>query len=635
MAGFLSLGLLAPASHADQPLVSHFLLAADQSTNFWSGTLQYDVVGGKLVDSSGGIVASNFNTSTNVLSAQNVINVTAWTTNGDGTFANAVSATNAGLITEFLIGGLNGSSDGWLTNAGVTQLGFGLHSSGAIAPGTNGADGVTFAIEKEWFLISFNAPTNFDMLCSSGIEEAFYLSGTNLVEYGNQANRNSSIWFNPGDSYASNSTTANPWPSSGVPVAVAAGSSLNVLVAQIAGTGRGLRSLAVQFGTGLVDVTPPTVTDVSGSTGLGDAVVVTFSEAVNAADATTVSNYSLTNELGNPVSINSASLSLGNVVTLGTGSLNSGTTNNLTVRNVRDIAPSPNTMVATNLDFVVADSTPIITIDWRQGSNPDTTVGPSNLVYSLDSSGNLTGGSGLETFSGVALATDFANLVTVRAFDAITFAYDGVVISNSLPNGTNDYVTRAASGTAFDPTSPIDLVSFNQLGFGLDNNHGLTPDENNTFLYNGPNFLQFDFNAPTNGGLSMKVSFDTQGNLAVYEPGDTEPFEGQNAPGFDKFFGPGESFSVVVYNFNVNDPGNSGNARRVRTLTLEFAVPPPPEVTLAISEAGGTATISWDPVVGTLQSAPVITGPWTNVTTGSPYVTPASESEEYYRVEIP
>ena len=242
-------------------------------------------------------------------------------------------------------------------------------------------------------------------------------------------------------------------------------------------------------------MTPPTVTDVSGSTGFGDEVVVTFSEAVDTVDATTLSNYSLTNELGNAVAVTDAVLTEGSVVTLSTGSLNLGTTNSLTVRNIKDLAASPNTMVTTNVDFIVEDSSPIVTIDWRQGSNPDTTVGPWDLVYSLDSSGKLTGGSGLETFSGTALATDFPDLVTVRAFDAISFAYNGVVLSNSLPDGTNDYVTQALTGSTWDPTTPLFLT---QLGFGLDNNHGLTPNENNnTFLYNGPDFLQFDFNVPT------------------------------------------------------------------------------------------------------------------------------------------
>jgi hypothetical protein len=60
------------------------------------------------------------------------------------------------------------------------------------------------------------------------------------------------------------------------------------------------------------------------------------------------------------------------------------------------------------------------------------------------------------------------------------------------------------------------------------------------------------------------------------------------------------------------------------------AVVTPP--TLSISEAGGMVMVEWNPVVGTLQLASVITGPWSNVSSVSPYLTSATNSAEYYRV---
>ena len=61
----------------------------------------------------------------------------------------------------------------------------------------------------------------------------------------------------------------------------------------------------------------------------------------------------------------------------------------------------------------------------------------------------------------------------------------------------------------------------------------------------------------------------------------------------------------------------------------------PTRPTLFISQASGTVTVGWDPQVGNLQSAPALSGPWSNVTTISPHTTPATKSAAYYRVELP
>jgi hypothetical protein len=57
--------------------------------------------------------------------------------------------------------------------------------------------------------------------------------------------------------------------------------------------------------------------------------------------------------------------------------------------------------------------------------------------------------------------------------------------------------------------------------------------------------------------------------------------------------------------------------------------------TLTIAEAGGSVTVEWNPVAGTLQSSSALPGSWSNVTTNSPYVIPATNSARYYRIEIP
>jgi hypothetical protein len=57
-----------------------------------------------------------------------------------------------------------------------------------------------------------------------------------------------------------------------------------------------------------------------------------------------------------------------------------------------------------------------------------------------------------------------------------------------------------------------------------------------------------------------------------------------------------------------------------------------PALTTQLS--GNNLTLSWN--LGTLRSAPAVTGPWTPVTTNSPYtVTPSGTTQQYYRVSVP
>lgn len=55
---------------------------------------------------------------------------------------------------------------------------------------------------------------------------------------------------------------------------------------------------------------------------------------------------------------------------------------------------------------------------------------------------------------------------------------------------------------------------------------------------------------------------------------------------------------------------------------------------LTIFQTGNNHSVQWTPVVGTLQSAPAVTGPWSPVTTTSPHVTAATHSTVFYRVKL-
>jgi hypothetical protein len=55
---------------------------------------------------------------------------------------------------------------------------------------------------------------------------------------------------------------------------------------------------------------------------------------------------------------------------------------------------------------------------------------------------------------------------------------------------------------------------------------------------------------------------------------------------------------------------------------------------LTIQKTGTNVSMVWP--LGTLQSAPGLTGPWTGVTTNSPYTnSPTGNTQQFYRVRVP
>jgi hypothetical protein len=59
----------------------------------------------------------------------------------------------------------------------------------------------------------------------------------------------------------------------------------------------------------------------------------------------------------------------------------------------------------------------------------------------------------------------------------------------------------------------------------------------------------------------------------------------------------------------------------------------PTKVALSITHSGGNASVSWTPVAGTLYEAPSANGPWTADGTASPFVTTATGTQKFYKVQ--
>lgn len=103
--------------------------------------------------------------------------------------------------------------------------------------------------------------------------------------------------------------------------------------------------------TVVLDATKPTVLSVRGVRTL-DALIVQFSEIVDAGSAEDSSNYALTDTNGAPVNIGSPVLSLdGRTVTIPVTNHAPGVVYNLAISGIADIAGIPNVMDPTNITF--------------------------------------------------------------------------------------------------------------------------------------------------------------------------------------------------------------------------------------------------------------------------------------------
>jgi methionine-rich copper-binding protein CopC len=414
---------------------------------------------------------------------------------------------------------------------------------------------------------------------------------------------------------------------------IAPGTTISMLVRNIdvtdpdgvGGDGRRLQTCTLEFLD--ADTNPPVVVDIQGRVlfNQDDQVLVSFDEAVDTGAA----SFSITNAAGSPLAINNTALSADQkVLTLTTDAMSAGTNYFLDISGLKDLALVPNTL-NTNVPFVAVEVAPVAQINWKQDAGNLVETNPVDLVYSIDALGQPTGGIGVETFSGAVQIANAASVLTVRAYDLTTNSTLDAVVADT---NSNDWIEAAVSGTGWDAS----LVAAEQVGFGFHDPQGLTPGStDNTFAQEGSELLVFEFSAPTNGGYFMLAEIEGRGQqVGAYEVGDTEVIDadvvGQGGSTFSAVLAPGESKSFTLWNAALN--GGSGSAKQIRWAQVSFFTPQP---TLTITESGGTVTVSWDPVAGSLQSAPAATGPWDNLTTESPYVTPASGSAEYYRVQVP
>lgn len=163
------------------------------------------------------------------------------------------------------------------------------------------------------------------------------------------------------------------------------------------------------------DTAPPTITAVAAVCPGLNQITVTFSEDVDSATATNVSNYAL----NNGISVTGATLTSSNVVTLDTSTLTDLTSYTLTVNNVQDLAGNTitaNTTAALSVNCSVVTSC----VTFRD----EFTIDPSERYDRQDGTANWSG-NWIETGDNNNPATGNIEIAPYNGQDQLQLEGDG------------------------------------------------------------------------------------------------------------------------------------------------------------------------------------------------------------------
>ncbi len=222
----------------------------------------------------------------------------------------------------------------------------------------------------------------------------------------------------------------------------------------------------------------------------------------------------------------------------------------------------------------------------------DGTLVPVTLtvVYGFDN-GNLAYGPGAAAFG-----PPYPN--TCGNCPSLVLGYAAVV------NGDNPVGSITLSNV---PPGSYKLFLF---GANFDGNRGASFTFNSGIPHNGTNYT-------TNPGGPGPLNVFTEGRTYV-ELDNVTPSPNGTITG---------TFGAVSNSItHQTGEGDFNGLQLVKVVT-----PTPPVLTVSVS--GTSVTVSWSPVVGVLQSAPDLTGPWTDVgAVTSPYVAPLSGTRKFYRL---
>lgn len=444
----------------------------------------------------------------------------------------------------------------------------------------------------------------------------------------------------------------------------------------------------------LEDTVAPEIVSLRGISGGVNKVVIQFSEGLLPATAVNLANYSID---GLTISAAEQSTD-GTSVTLTTSTQMEGETYSLTVTGVRDLAGPDNvvdttlsfTSTVTYFDQVLADNPDGY---WRLGESSgdianNTATSNWNGTYNSGTGGvpPLLGADSLVPNTRNKAARFVAaegNRILIPDNAAINTGgpYEDKTIemwihAESLPSldpdtgaptraflfeqgGTTRGLSLSLVATESENAQTAELVfhGWNDNSDGIGSpwggpeSEGKTPIWVSTTIEVGETYhvvmvLDGDPSGINQGTLSGYVN----GQLAAgpiegvglfYNAGDDAGFGAVNqntitradnlAAAFDSPFD-GVLDEIAYYNTALSSERILAHYETGLKPTEEPE--PSDEVTLNITLEAGQATLSWEPAIGTLQSAGSVDGPWTSVQGTSPVVMPADETQ-LFRVQLP
>ncbi len=356
------------------------------------------------------------------------------------------------------------------------------------------------------------------------------------------------------------------------------------------------------------DITPPGLVYAVGSTNLR-GLIVSFSEPVVAAGATTLANYRLASvTTGSNLLATAASLQNGTNVLLTTQPRSPTDNYVLTVNNVRDSAGN---VIPTNSAIAVATEVLLIP--------------PDGWVWRYFQSDREPGfGWAVPGF------TDFSEWgIGAALFDAKSPAGRTSVGPNNVPVRTSLNLVNPP-GAAAQTTTYYFLTTFNLPGpaAGARLNLRALVDDGAVFYLNGQEVYRLRL--PPTPALIGYTNFATASQVD-----SQNVFEGPFALPADALQDGENLLAVEVHQAGATSSDMSFAAQLMGELPqLGF-----PSFKLTITGAGGPAgyVLTWDRADAVLEEAPSVTGPWTPVTPAavSPHPVLPEGAAKFYRLQAP
>jgi hypothetical protein len=319
------------------------------------------------------------------------------------------------------------------------------------------------------------------------------------------------------------------------------------------------------------DITPPAIQSVSAVT--NNSINVLFTEAVDVTTAQTLTNYLVSNGIGNPVTAVRDEANNALVHLTFTSDFLSGTTHTLTINNIKDIAG--NTLINSTMTFsfytphafdvvideILADPTPVVGLPDAEFIEVKNTSGKDINLSGWKLAGNNTVSG---SFPSYTLPADSFLIITGAAMLTFFSIYGKVIEISSFPTLNN-------SGTTLSLVSnegvTIHSVSYENSWF-----------QNDVKSDGGWTLEMIDTHNPCSGADNWKASTDIRGGT----PAAKNSVDGDNPDNIAPALLRAAALDSVTIVLTFSEPVDSTKAANVTNYNISegitpvaaFAIPP-------------------------------------------------------------